>query len=185
MRLPTPARAVAIAALLLVSGGAVAAAHESKALHVRGGTTTLTLDGGTAVAMAAAGFSIGATAPGSGSSTMRYPITRGSVSTSFAGTLSAAGGMRVRGNGRQAVVSGFVVATNGRSGTLSASGAGSGRFVLLNLSISSVRRSGARIAATGSARLSAAGARALNRALHTRLFSAGLRIGRAHLVAST
>lgn len=174
-----------VALIVLVSAMAVAPAHaqltRNETARVRGGT--LTLDGGIDHSLAAAGVSVSVLRPATRIAPGRlvFPIAGGAIRPATgAGTITERGGLVLRA-GRARVRLTVLGARVGGGSVLSAK-VGRSRVGVLSLD---VRR--ARVTRSGfdtnvlslRARLTAAGARVLNRGLGVRTLTPGMRLGTA------
>jgi hypothetical protein len=193
----------ATAALLLGPAAGVAGAAARPATHapatawITGGTTTVTTGAGIAAVLVKNGIVPLATDPGSSALTTRpgylaerfaFPVTGGKITLSpLAGQVRHRGGILFLSprNGKQVQVSNFII--NLARGTLTGivNGNPRARVALFRLDLSHAHLSGAphvlRAVGIGLV-LTATAARALNAALGTSLFSAGLRLGSAATV---
>src|SRR5215218_5548386 len=181
------------AALLALAFSAPPAqsAERSAATPVTGGKTLLTLDSGTAAVLTDAGVSIRATGPAigpAGSLVFAFPIVGGGVNKKqLSGRIVHSGGLAITAGGTTLVVKRFVIDLD--TGYLTARVAGAGvRIPLLRLGAVT----GGVKAAPGilvlndvNVRLTATAANALNQTFNTDLFSGGLLIGQATVVANT
>ena len=188
------ALAGALAAALLalaLSAPPAQSAERSATTQVTGGQTLLRLDGGTAAVLADAGVGIRATGPATGpagSTLFAFPIVGGEVNKDqLGGRIVHSGGLAITAGGTTLVVKRFVI--NLDTGYLTARVAGAGvRIPLLRLGAVT----GGVKAAPGilvlndvNVRLTGTAANALNQTFDTNLFSGGLLIGQATVVANT
>ena len=186
--------ATAVTAALLVGGlGGTAAAAPATATPLVGGTTTVTTGPGIAATLLRNGILPVATPPGRqsfgfGSGGLRtsfsFPVSGGAVDLStLAGTIIHRGGIvfiNLR-NGKRLTVDNFIIDTS--TGTLTGRvNRTSTRVPVfdLDLSAATVSANGNRVKVGNiDVRLTATAAGALNQALATHLFAAGLDIGTA------
>jgi hypothetical protein len=178
-------------ALLALSAPAAQSAERSATTPVTGGQTILQLDGGTAAVLTDAGVSIRATGSAigpAGSTVFAFPIVGGEVNKKqLSGRIVHSGGLAITAGGTTLVVKRFVI--NLDTGYLTARVAGAGvRIPLLRLGAVT----GGVKAAPGilvlndvNVRLTGTAANALNQTFDTNLFSGGLLIGQATVVANT
>jgi hypothetical protein len=190
--------AAAIAALLALAlsalpaqGAERSAAERGATVPVTGGQTLLKLDGGTAAALTDAGVSIRATGPAigpSGSTLFAFPVVGGKVNKNqLSGKIAHSGGLAITAGDTTLVVKRFVIDLD--TGYLTARVAGAGvRIPLLRLGAVT----GGVTAAPGilvlkdvNVRLTGTAASALNQTFDTDLFSGGLPIGKATVIART
>lgn len=193
------AMTAAAAALLLgpAAGVASAAAHAPAAARITGGATTVTTGPGIAAALVKHGIVPLATDPGTSTLTsrpgylaerFRFPVTGGKVTLSpLGGYISHRGGilfLNAR-TGRDVVVSNFVISLTRGNLTGIVNGNPKARVALftLNLAHASVKGAPHVLRAMGIGLvLTKTAASALNAALGTSLFSAGLKLGTAATV---
>ena len=118
---------VAVGALLAVAPAAQAA------VNLSGGQTRLTVNKGTAKALASLGVKVAPTGKASARGRhVKFPITGGSIDpASAAGTIRHTGGLRFSAGGTRVTLKNYVVKVGGRI-TLSAK-VGKGRVKILNL----------------------------------------------------
>lgn len=184
------ALAAALLALAL-SAPSAQSAERSATTPVTGGQTLLKLDGGTAAALTDAGVGIRATGPAigpSGSALFAFPIVGGKVNKEqLGGSIVHSGGLAITAGGTTLVVKRFVIDLD--TGYLTAKVAGAGvRIPLLRIGAAT----GGVKAAPGilllkdvNVRLTGTAANALNQTFNTNLFSGGLLIGQATVIATT
>jgi len=179
----TTRRAAPVVAALAASlaAAAPAAAQSETRAEIDDGRTVLRLDRATAAALTGAGIRVSATRPARlRSSGLSFPVSGGSADPrSLRGSVSHRGGIALRAGQRRVVLGAPRYRIGARRATLSARVGGS-RLTILNLDTrrAELERDGLTTEATGlRATLTRTAARALNRAFHTRLFSAGLRLG--------
>jgi hypothetical protein len=156
-----------------------------------GGQTLLRLDGATAAVLTDAGVSIRATDPAigpAGSPLFAFPIVGGQLNKNqLSGRIAHSGGLAISAGGTTLVLKRFVIDLD--SGYLTAKVAGAGvRIPLLRLGAVT----GGVKAAPGvvvfkdvNVRLTGTAAGALNQTFNTDLFSGGLLIGQATVIART
>lgn len=182
VRLPLLIAAV-FAAILGLAAPAFAA-HDS-AVHLEGGHTALTLDEGTAEALADNGVSVepidAATASGL---TFTFPIVGGRVDAeTLAGTIEHSGGVRFSAGDAELGVEDFVIDTEDGALTARVSGSET-RIPLLELDLSDAsidRGDGSIVVSDVGASLTGDAAAALNDTFDTTLFEEGLKIGVAEV----
>ena len=184
------ALAAALLALALLAPSAQSA-ERSAPTSVTGGQTLLKLDGDTAAVLTDAGVSIKATGPAigpSGSALFAFPVVGGKVNKEqLGGKIVHSGGLAITAGDTTLVVKRFVI--NLDTGYLTAEVAGAGvRIPLLRLG----NVTGGVTAAPGilvlkdvNVRLTSTAASALNQTFDTDLFSGGLLIGQATVIART
>jgi hypothetical protein len=192
----------AVAAIAGLAGGATTAAsaatshgaHGAAAVHLRGGATAVTTAPGIARALLKNGIVPLATSPGSESvllpktgPTVRFtfPVTGGRVTRRpLGGKIDHAGGIlfaNVR-NGKTIEVSRFTINLARADLTGIVNGNPKARVPLFRLDLSHAKLTAGkhRVTARGIVlKLTSAAAKALNAALGTKLFSAGLKLGTA------
>jgi hypothetical protein len=185
------ALAAALLALALSAPPAQSAEQRSATTQVTGGQTLLRLDGATAAVLTDAGVSIRATDPAigpAGSPLFAFPIVGGQLNKNqLSGRIAHSGGLAISAGGTTLVLKRFVIDLD--SGYLTAKVAGAGvRIPLLRLGAVT----GGVKAAPGvvvfkdvNVRLTGTAAGALNQTFNTDLFSGGLLIGQATVIAST
>ena len=185
------ALAAALLALALSAPPAQSAEQRSATTQLTGGQTLLRLDGGTAAVLTDAGVSIRATGPATGpngSTLFAFPVVGGEVDRDqLGGRMVHSGGLAITAGGTTLVVKRFVIDLD--TGYLTAKVAGAGvRIPLLRLGAVT----GGVNAAPGvlvlkdvNVRLTGTAADALNQTFNTDLFSGGLLIGQATVIAST
>lgn len=179
----TSAGATALAALAATAAiAAPAAAQSPGTARVGDGQTTLRLAPATARALAANGVRVGPVVPArAGAGGLTFPVTGGAVNpANLRGSVSHGGGIRFGAGGRTVVLRDPRYTIGRGLATLSARVATSRVTILrLDLRHASVTAPGplARTATNVRATLTAMAARALNRALRTRLLRRGLAIG--------
>lgn len=183
------ALAVALLALAL-SAPPAHSAERSATTPVTGGKTLLQLDGGTAAVLTDAGVSIKATGPAlgpAGSTVFAFPIIGGEVNKKqLGGSIVHSGGLAITAGGTTLVVKRFVIDLD--TGYLTAKVAGAGvRIPLLRLGAVGGVRSypGFLLLRDVNVRLTATAAGALNQTFDTDLFTGGLLIGQATVIATT
>jgi len=177
-------RAAAVTALGALTAVAPAAAQAQGATTARAGDgqTMLQVDRGTARALNGAGVRVDLLRPATvGASGLTFPVTGGRLNpANLRGSVTHSGGLRFRAGSTRVSLRNFRYTIGARRSTLSAV-VGGDRLTILNLSLRTARvgRRGplTKTASGIRATLTAGAARALNRAFHTRLFSAGLRLG--------
>ena len=195
------AAAMAITGLLAGSATAASAAtsqparvQAAAAVHLRSGATAVTTAPGIAAALLANGLVPLATWPGSQSVQspasgpavlFTFPVTGGRVTLSpLGGTIDHSGGilfLNVK-NGKKIEVSSFTIDLTHADLTGIVNGNPQARVPLFGLDLSHARLAAGKHIVTASGiglKLTAAAARALNAALGTKLFSAGLKLGTA------
>ena len=183
------ALATALLALAL-SAPPAQSAERSAATPVTGGQTLLRLDGDTAAVLTDAGVSIRATGPATGpagSSLFAFPIAGGEVNKQqLSGRIVHSGGLAITAGDTTLVVKRFVI--NLDTGYLTAKVAGAGvRIPLLRLGAvtGGVKAApGILVLKDVNVRLTGTAADALNQTFNTNLFSGGLLIGQATVIAS-
>jgi hypothetical protein len=185
------ALAAALLALALSAPPAQSAEQRSATTQVTGGQTLLRLDGATAAVLTDAGVSIRATDPAigpAGSPLFAFPIVGGQLNKNqLSGRIAHSGGLAISAGGTTLVLKRFVIDLD--SGYLTAKVAGAGvRIPLLRLGAVT----GGVKAAPGvvvfkdvNVRLTGTAAGALNQTFNTDLFSGGLLIGQATVIART
>ena len=191
---------VATAGLMLGPAAGIASAGArpaASAVHLKGGTTAVTTASGIAVALFKNGIVPVATLPGREAIKYRhgqvaakfgFPVTGGKVSLSpLGGSITHSGGILFidLGTGKKIKVSDFVISLTHGTLTGIVNGNAKARVTLFNISLAhatlkaakhSVRASGIVVTLTKTA------ASALDAALGTKLFSAGLTLGTATTV---
>ena len=188
------ALAGALAAALLalaLSAPPAQSAERSATTPVTGGQTLLKLDSGTAAVLTEAGVSIRATGPAigpAGSTLFAFPVVGGEVNKKqFSGRIVHSGGLAITAGGTTLVVKRFIIDLD--SGYLTARVAGAGvRIPLLRLGAvtGDVNASpGVLVLKDVNVRLTSTAAGALNQTFNTDLFSGGLLIGQATVIATT
>jgi hypothetical protein len=184
--------ASAIAALVLALSATTAQSaeqHDGKTIPLSGGKTLLKIDKGTAAALSDAGVEVEATGAAEGPTAKRpyfaFPIVGGKVEKDPpGGRIVHSGGLRFSADSNSVVVKRFVIDL-GR-GVLTAKVAGTGqRIALLRLGApDAVKVGDGRLVLKGvNVRLTNQAAEALNEALDTDLFTGGLLIGEATVIA--
>jgi len=187
----------------LLTGSAVTAASaatsqparaQAAAVQLRGGTTAVTTAPGIAAALAKNGIAARATWPGRESvlslksgqaARFTFPVTGGRVTLSpLGGTIGHRGGILFSNvkNGKKIEVSQFTIDLTHADLTGIVNGNPQVRVPLFGLDLSHARLTAGQhiVTATGiGLKLTAAAAKALDAALGTRLFSAGLNLGTA------
>jgi hypothetical protein len=184
------ALAAALLALVL-SAPPAQSAERSTTTPVTGGQTLLKLDGGTAAVLTDAGVSIRATGPAigpAGSPLFAFPIVGGEVNKNqLSGRIVHSGGLAITAGGTTLVVKRFVIDLD--TGYLTAKVAGAGvRIPLLRLGAvtGGVKAApGVLVLKDVNVRLTGTAAGALNQTFNTDLFSGGLLIGQATVIART
>ena len=165
---------VAVGALLAVAPAAQAA------VNLSGGQTRLTVNKGTAKALASLGVKVAPTGKASARGRhVQFPITGGSIDpASAAGTIRHTGGLRFSAGGTRVTLKNYVVKVGGRI-TLSAK-VGKGRVKILNLvGTPRVSRSGFGTNVRGlTAELNRTAATTLNTVFGVKAFKAGLPLGK-------
>jgi hypothetical protein len=188
----TLAGALAAALLALaLSAPPAQSAERSAAVPVTGGYTLLKLDAGTAAVLSDAGVGIEATGPAigpAGSTTFAFPIVGGKVNKGqLGGRIVHSGGLAITAGGTTLVVKRFVIDLD--TGYLTAKVAGAGvRIPLLRLGAvtGGVKAApGVLVLKDVNVRLTGTAAGALNQTFNTDLFSGGLLIGQATVIART
>jgi hypothetical protein len=188
----TLAGALAAALLALaLSAPPAQSAERSTTTPVTGGQTLLKLDGGTAAVLTDAGVSIRATGPAigpAGSPLFAFPIAGGEVNKNqLSGRIVHSGGLAITAGGTTLVVKRFVIDLD--TGYLTAKVAGAGvRIPLLRLGAvtGGVKAApGVLVLKDVNVRLTGTAAGALNQTFNTDLFSGGLLIGQATVIART
>jgi hypothetical protein len=188
---------LALALLALPAQGAErsaaerSAAERSATVPVTGGQTLLKLDGGTAAALTDAGVSIRATGPAigpAGSPLFAFPIVGGKVNKKqLGGRIVHSGGLAITAGDTTLVVKRFVIDLD--SGYLTARVAGAGaRIPLLRIGAVTggvTSAPGILVLKNVNVRLTGTAAGALNQTFNTDLFSGGLLIGQATVIART
>jgi hypothetical protein len=193
----------AVAAIAGLAGSAMATsgamaqaagAQTAAAVHLRGGATKVTTAPGIAPALLKNGIAPLATAPGSESVLSRksgpaarftFPVTGGSVTLSpLGGKIRHAGGIlfvNLR-NGKTVQVSRFTINLGHKDLTGIVNGNRKARVPLFRLDLSHAKLAAGKHIATARGiglKLTSTAAKALNSALGTKLFSAGLKLGTA------
>ena len=191
----------------LMTGSAVTAASASTsqptraqaaaAVHLRGGTTAVTTAPGIAAALAENGIAARATWPGRESvlslksgpaARFTFPVTGGRVTLSpLGGTIGHRGGILFSNvkNGKKIEVSQFIIDLTHTDLTGIVNGNPQVRVPLFRLDLSHARLTAGQHIVTARGiglKLTAAAAKALDAALGTRLFSAGLNLGTASML---
>jgi hypothetical protein len=188
----TLAGALAAALLALaLSAPPAHSAERSATTPVTGGQTLLKLDAGTAAVLTDAGVSIRATGPAigpAGSPLFAFPIVGGEVNRNqLSGRIVHSGGLAITAGGTTLVVKRFVIDPD--TGYLTAKVAGAGvRIPLLRLGAvtGGVKAApGVLVLKDVNVRLTGTAAGALNQTFNTDLFSGGLLIGQATVIART
>jgi hypothetical protein len=188
------ALAGALAAALLalaLSAPPAQSVERSATTPVTGGQTLLRLDGGTAAVLTDAGVGIEATGPAigpAGSTLFTFPIVGGEVNKNqLSGRIVHSGGLAITAGGTTLVVKRFVIDLD--TGYLTAKVAGAGvRIPLLRLGAvtGGVKAApGVLVLKDVNVRLTGTAAGALNQTFNTDLFSGGLLIGQATIIART
>ena len=188
------ALAGALAAALLVlalSAPPAQSAERSATTPVTGGKTLLALDSDTAAVLTDAGISIRATGPATGpagSPVFAFPIVGGEVNKQqVSGRIVHSGGLAITAGGTTLVVKRFVIDLD--TGFLTAKVAGAGvRIPLLRLGAvtGGVRAFPGVLVLSGvNVRLTGTAAGALNQTFDTDLFTGGLLLGKATVIATT
>jgi len=188
------AAATAAAGLLVGSATAASAASAPAGVHLRGGTTTVTTAPGVAAALLENGIVPHATWPAresvvcrSGGPAVRFtfPVTGGIVTLNpLGGKIYHRGGILFinKNNGKKIKVSRFTIDLAHADLTGIVNGNPRARVRLFRLDLSRAKLAAGHHAVAArdiSLKLTSAAARALNAALGTRLFSAGLDLGTA------
>ena len=183
IRLPLLLAAV-VAAMLAFTGAASAA---TTSVHIKGGTTALTLNSGTAAVLTKNGVKVKPVFGGKASgATLSFPIEGGTVDAkTLAGTINHDGGIRFSAGGKELTVQEFIIDTKAAQLTARVSGTKT-RIPLLNLNLK-----GAKISKGSSqvvisnvrATLTSQAAAALNKTFNVKLFKGGLTIGVAKVTA--
>ena len=184
------ALAAALLALALWAPPAQSA-ERSATTPVTGGKTLLRLDGDTAAVLTDAGVSIRATGPAigpAGSTLFTFPVVGGEVNKKqLSGRIVHSGGLAITAGDTTLVVNRFVI--NLDTGYLTARVAEAGvRIPLLRLGAvtGGVNASpGVLLLKDVNVRLTSTAAGALNQTFNTDLFSGGLLIGQATVIATT
>jgi hypothetical protein len=189
-----PPRAVLTVALATAVGAAGAPAaiaqdSVSKVSLRKAGDTRLTLDKGAAAALESLGIKVAPLKPSAvRSGAVRFPITGGSIDpASAAGTIRHSGGLQLSKGHTTVRLRAFRIRGTALSASVGGSRANLMTLDLRRAKLSRPRASGAVAPATRvrnvSVRLSATGARALDRAFHTEAFERGLKLGTAVVTA--
>ena len=171
----------------IVAAGALLAAAPAApaAVDLSGGKTRLTLNKGTAKALAGLGVKVAPTGPAAARGRhVSFPITGGSIDpATAAGTIAHRGGLRLSAGGTRVTLKNFEVEV-GRKITLSAR-LGASRVQILDLTgTPKVTRSGFGTNVAGlTAKLNRAAAKALNGAFGVRAFTKGLPLGKVRVTA--
>jgi hypothetical protein len=185
----------------LVAGSAATASaatsqparQQAAAVHLTGGATTVTTAPGVASALLSKGIVPLATSPGSQSvlsqggpaARFTFPVTGGQVTLSpLGGQIGHSGGILFlnAANGKEIQVSHFTIDLTQADLTGIVNGNPAARVSLFNLSLSHAKLAAGKHTVTASGigvTLTATAAKALNAALGTTLFSAGLHLGTA------
>jgi len=186
------AGSAATAASAATSHGA--GAQAAAAVHLRGGATAVTTAPGIASALLKNGIVPLATAPGSESvllpksgpaARFTFPVTGGSVTLSpLGGKIDHAGGILFANvtNGKTIEVSQFTINLSRGNLTGIVNGNPKARVPLFSLDLSHAKLTVGKHTVTARGiglKLTSAAAKALNAALGTKLFSAGLKLGTA------
>ena len=192
--LVTPASAMAALVALVVLALSATAAQSAErpsddTVALSGGKTWLKLDKGTAAALSDAGVEVEATgaaiAPSAKHPAFAFPIVGGKVQKDpLGGKIVHSGGLFFSAGSKSVVVKRFVIDLD--RGVLTAEVAGTGqRIALLRLGAPESAKVGAEMIVLRGvdAKLTAQAAKALNGALDTDLFEAGLLIGEATVIA--
>jgi hypothetical protein len=183
---------VALVVLALSATAAQSAERPSDdTVALSGGKTWLKLDKGTAAALSDAGVEVEATgaaiAPSAKHPAFAFPIVGGKVAKNpLGGKIVHSGGLSFSAGSESVVVKRFVIDLD--RGVLTAEVAGTGqRIALLRLGAPESAKVGAEMIVLRGvdAKLTAQAAKALNGALDTDLFEAGLLIGEATVIAET
>jgi hypothetical protein len=188
------ALAGALAAALLalaLSAPAAQSAERSATTPVTGGQTVLQLDDGTAAVLTGAGVSIRATGSAigrAGGNAFAFPIVGGQVNKKqLSGRIVHSGGLAITAGGTTLVVKRFVIDLD--TGYLTTRVAGAGvRIPLLRLGAvtGGVKSApGVLVLKDVNVRLTGTSANALNQTFNADLFSGGLLIGQATVIANT
>jgi hypothetical protein len=166
--------------LVAAAGLLAGAPAASAAVKLDGGSTALTLDKGTARALAGLGVKVSPT----GAARLRgrratFPITGGAIDpATAAGTIRHRGGLRLKAGGTAVVLKDYRV-TVGRQINLSAKVGGARLHILKLRGTPKVSRAGFDTRVRGlTARLTGKAAHALNRAFGVHAFRRGLPLGR-------
>jgi hypothetical protein len=181
------AASLAFAAPATAAPATAVAHHHSSTVKLNDWQTTLKLDAGTAKVLAANGVSVKPTGdahPYDGK--IAFPITGGSLDLSnLAGTIEHSGGLRFSAGKTSLGVENFVIDT--AKGVLTAQVSGTHtRVPLLDLDLSGagVKTDSKGVTITGvKATLTAEAAAALNKTFGVSLFSKGIPVGTAKVVA--
>src|ERR671911_957596 len=182
--------AAALLALAL-SAPPAQSAERSATPPVTGGYTLLKLDAGTAAVLSDAGVGIEATGPAigpAGSTTFAFPIVGGEVNKKqLSGRIVHSGGLAITAGDTTLVVKRFVIDLD--TGFLTAKVAGAGvRIPLLRLcAVTGGVRAFPRVLVLSgvNVRLTGTAAGALNQTFDTDLFTGGLLLGKATVIATT
>src|SRR5215212_7269364 len=176
---------------LALSAPPAQSAERNATTAVKDGTTLLKLDDGTAAVLSDAGVSIRATGPAigpTGSTVFAFPIVGGEVNKKqLSGKIVHPGGLAITAGGTMLVVKRFVIDLD--SGFLTAKVAGACvRIPLLRLGAvtDGVQASqGVLVLRDVNVSLTGTAAGALNQTFDTDLFTGGLLLGQATVIATT
>lgn len=190
VRLPLLLAAI-VAAMFALAGAASAApashGHDSTSVKIKGGTTALTLDKGTAAVLTKNKVTVkpvfGAKASGA---TLSFPIEGGKVDAkTLAGKIQHDGGIRFSAGGKSLTVQEFEIDT--KAGVLTARVSGTHTRVpllKLNLKGAKISKGSSQVVVSNvKATLTAEAAGALNKTFGVKLFKGGLAIGVAKVTA--
>ncbi len=171
----------AIMALVLVQAPGASAAK------LAGGGTTLSVNKGVAKALKANGIKLGPVKPAKATKKgVLFPITGGDLKTGkkVSGHIDHSGGLKFSGGGASLKLTNFRVVIGKKSRLVARAGKSKVTVLLLNTSKAKVGKKGldTTISRVG-AKLTNAGARALNATFKTSLFKKGLGIGKASIKA--
>jgi len=186
------AAACAIGASAALPAFATASANSNTVALQNAGSTSLTLDKGTAKALAKLGVTVKPLDPAKAQGgTVRFPITGGSMDPkSFSpAQVSHSGGLQLAHGKTKVQLRNFIIRVSvNNTATLSAALGSRARATIINLDLSKAKISrprsggpaqiGTKVSNIG-VKLNQTGAEALNKAFHTTAFKSGLKLGTA------
>ena len=176
-------RLFALVALMALAVAPAATAAKKSDVKLRGGSTTLALDAGTAKALTDNGFTLGVlpTTRSVDATTVAFPITTGRVDgKSLAGSIRHTGGLSLTKDGTTVSLRNFTIQIDAAPDITALVGEDRVSIADLDLSAAEITKSkrGVRVAQV-EVTLSETAAGALNKAFGTTLFAKGLRLGEA------
>lgn len=188
--------ACVIGAIAAPSAFAQASANSNTVALKKAGNTSLTLDKGTAKALAKLAITVKPLNPAQAhGGTVRFPITGGSLDPKSVSPaqVNHSGGLQLAHGKTKVKLRNFIIRISvDGAASLSAAVSGSARATIINLDLSKAKISrprsggpvqiGTKVSNIG-VKLNQTGAKALNNAFHTMAFKSGLRLGTAVLDA--